>query len=54
MIQGGPLSVTSITRVTNSTYYRGEKKHIPIGSMGLVYFPTFVVNVVKYTSPMDP
>ena len=32
---------------------------IPIGSMGLVYLPTFTiqktkVNVGKYTSPMDP
>jgi len=31
---------------------------VPIGSMGLVYLPTFwlifMVNVGKYTSPMDP
>ena len=31
---------------------------LPIGSMGLVYFfsiwHTFMVNVGKYTSPMDP
>ena len=35
-----------------------DRRHLPIGSMGLVYFPTFgwffMANVGKYTSPMDP
>ena len=35
-----------------------ESSKFPIGSMGLVYLPTFswflMINVGKYTSPMDP
>ena len=51
------IAVTAMS--PNISVSEWKQKHfIPIGSMGLVYLPTygslFMVNVGKYTNPMDP
>ena len=40
-------------------FHRNDPLYLPIGSMGLMYLPSFVVDlygfhVGKYTSPMNP